>query len=112
MFNLLNISKDYKQNKKVLNPPILPGINILSNLRPKSSAATKRLQSGKSYLKETIKKQNLEKELIRLNIEKKNKENEKEYIKKMTEANQLCLKLNIMKSFSALNDEVLQNKKN
>lgn len=76
--------------------------------RPKSSAVTKRMQSAKSYLKENLKKQHLEKELIRLEIEKRNKEFERECLGKMHEANELCFKLNLQKSYSAYNDEVYE----
>jgi len=48
----------------------------------------------------------LEKELIRLNIEKRNKEFERECISRMTEANALCNKMNIPKAFSVINCEV------
>ena len=83
------------------------GINsVNTTLIPKSSLGTKRIASAKSYLKETLKKKHLEKELIRLKIEKRNKEFEKESINKMSEANILAEKLNILKSFSAYNDEV------
>ncbi len=61
---------------------------------------------GKSYLKETLKKQHLEKELLRLNLEKRNKEYERESISRMTEANFLCNILNYPKAFSVINDEV------
>ena len=82
------------------------GVNsVNSTIRAKSSAPTKKY-GGKSYLKETLKKQHLEKELIRLNIEKRNKEFERECIARMTEANLLCNKFNVPKAFSVLNDEV------
>lgn len=84
------------------NPHEFNSIN--STIRAKSSAPTKK--NGRTYLKETLKKQHLEKELIRLNIEKKNKEFERECITKMTEANNLCNKFQIQKGFSVINDEV------
>lgn len=53
------------------------------------------------FLKETTKKKQAEEEMLRVTLEKRNKENEKDFLRKLTEANQICLELNIPKAFSA-----------
>jgi hypothetical protein len=53
------------------------------------------------FLVETTKKKQAEEEMLRVALEKRNKENEKEFLKKITEANQICQELNIQKAFSA-----------
>ena len=53
------------------------------------------------FLIETNKKKQAEEEMLRVTLEKRNKENEKEFLRKITEANQICQDLNIQKAFSA-----------
>jgi len=112
LIKFIKLNYFYLDNKNIQKnnanaPHLLPSLNPNPYItRPKSSAASKKIKSARTYLKETIKKQQLEKELLKLNIEKRNKENEREYIKKMTEANQLSIKLNLMKTYSAYHDEV------
>jgi len=58
-------------------------------------------QKMAKFMIETTKKKQAEEEMLRVALEKRNKENEKEFLKKITEANQICQDLNIAKAFSA-----------
>lgn len=58
----------------------------------------------KKFLIETTRKKQAEEEMLRVTLEKRNKENEKEFLRKITEANQICIELQIQRAFSAFID--------
>lgn len=58
------------------------------------------------FLQESTKKKLAEEEKLRITIEKRNKEFEKDCIKKMTEANQLSEELGKNLAFSAFTSDV------
>ena len=57
------------------------------------------------YLKQTLKRQELEEEMIKLTIDKRDKEFQRDCVKKMVLANEYAEKLGIPKSYSAYNEE-------
>lgn len=115
------ISAVDQNSKKILKNPNadlrpLSNINMLkNNLIPDHKFDKKNTQprikpasaypNFKSFLKDTQKKKQAEEEIMRLAIEKRNRENEKDCIKKMSEANQYAEELGVPKSYSAYMDE-------
>jgi len=77
-----------------------PNTTAINNKKVVPAIELKPVKMAK-FLKETTKKKQAEEEMLRVTLEKRNKENEKEFLKKLTEANQICLELNIQKAFSA-----------
>ena len=57
------------------------------------------------YLKQTLKRQELEEEMIKLTIDKRDKEFQRDCVKKMVLANEYAEKLGIPKYYSAYNEE-------
>ena len=76
--------------------------SLYSNVKDKPHTAKK---TAKEFLIETLRKKNAEEDLIKLAIEKRNKEYERECIQKMTEANILSDKLKQGKSYSVFISE-------
>ena len=58
-----------------------------------------------NYLKQTLKREALEEEMIKLTIDKRDKEFQRDCVKKMVLANEYAEKLGIPKSYSAYNEE-------
>ena len=58
-----------------------------------------------NYLKQTLQRHQLEDEMIRLTIDKRDKEFQRDCVKKMVLANEYAEKLGIQKSFSAYSEE-------
>ena len=58
-----------------------------------------------NYLKQTLERQRLEEEMIRLTIDKRDKEFQRDCVKKMVLANEYAEKLGIPKSYSAYSEE-------
>ena len=58
-----------------------------------------------NYLKQTLERQRLEEEMIRLTIDKRDKEFQRDCVKKMVLANEYAEKLGVPKSYSAYSEE-------
>ena len=57
------------------------------------------------YLRQTLQREMLEEDMMRLTIEKRDKEFQRECVRKMVQANEFAEQLNIPKSYSAYNEE-------
>ena len=80
---------------------------IRNNSRRKTTKgnASKTKKPKVNYLKQTLQRQMLEEDMIKLTIEKRDKEFQRDCVKKMVLANEYAEKLGIPKSFSAYNEE-------
>lgn len=78
-----------------------------TSLIPFASTRTRRSQkkSAKQYMIETLQKKEAEEELIKLALEKRNKEFERDCILKMNESNLICEEIKIPLSFSVFISE-------
>ena len=96
-----------------INPNIEKGQELQSGksrdkqvtFRPKTSLQSGKQnkikpRSAKEFMIETFRKKEAEEELIKLSIEKRNKEFERDCILKMSEANKICEKLKIPLSYT------------
>ena len=87
------------------------------NIKKKPQSAYKNMNGSKTqthpnqkkhkvnYLKQTLKRQELEEEMIKLTIDKRDKEFQRDCVKKMVLANEYAEKLGIPKSYSAYSEE-------
>ena len=84
------------------------------DIRKKPQSATKTINGSKhptqkkhkvNYLKQTLQRQMLEEEMIKLTIDKRDKEFQRDCVKKMVLANEYAEKLGIPKSYSAYSEE-------
>ena len=85
----------------------------LANQRKKPQSANKSMKETRhqtqrkkiNYLKQTLERQRLEEEMIKLTIDKRDKEFQRDCVKKMVLANEYAEKLGVPKSYSAYSDE-------
>jgi hypothetical protein len=84
------------------------------DIRRKPQSANKTINGSKhptqkkhkvNYLKQTLQRQMLEEEMIKLTIDKRDKEFQRDCVKKMVLANEYAEKLGIPKSYSAYSEE-------
>jgi hypothetical protein len=87
-----NISEKEKSKKK--RPKTTNALNKHKQKKPKGY-----------YLKQTLQREMLEEDMMRLTIEKRDKEFQRECVRKMVQANEYAEQLNIPKSYSAYNEE-------
>ncbi len=87
---------------KILNPipkeRLISGLTSVVKFKPESARP-------QNFIRETIQKKRAEEEIIRLAIERRNKENERDCVKKMSEANEMAEHLGIAKCYSAFHEE-------
>ncbi len=102
-FEIFNTNSDSQQ---VSIPPPQSAKNKIT--RPFSINKSRPLTTVniKNLLEEKTRKRKAEDEIVKLALEKRNKEYERECIKKMSEANHIAEKVGIMKSYSAHLDEI------
>lgn len=94
-----------KGNKKNVRP-LTNAVNNKNQIEINIKTKYTRANSSQKYLQQTLMKKKAEEEMIKLAIEKKKKENERDCIKKMTEANNIAEDLGINKTYSAYIDEL------
>jgi len=96
------------QRKDLMSAPGKAEIRPNTSLIPFSVAGSKRSlpkKSAKQYMIETLQKKEAEEELIKLALEKRNKEFERDCIFKMNESNEICEQIKIPLSFSVFVSE-------
>ena len=71
----------------------------------KGAVPTTQKKPKVNYLRQTLQKMQLEDEMIKLTIDKREKEFQRDCVKKMVLANEYAEKLGILKSYSAFNEE-------
>lgn len=77
-----------------------------NNSKRKTTKGNSKTKKPKiNYLKQTLQRQMLEEDMIKLTIEKRDKEFQRDCVKKMVLANEYAEKLNKPKSYSAYNEE-------
>ena len=79
--------------------------NNNNNLSKAGAIPTEKKKHKVNYLKQTLQRMQLEEEMIRLTIDKRDKEFQRDCVKKMVLANEYAEKLNIPKSYSAYSEE-------
>jgi hypothetical protein len=126
------LNEEFKQMTKEIMNIVTKETNTRNSSRPKPlqnkirpiSSGKKSLQSVKapelnsaksenklnplrprSFIHETLQKKKAEEHMIRLALEKRKRENERDCVKKMSEANEMAEHLGIPKYYSAFNDE-------
>ena len=100
--NISNLRMGSSKSKQILSAIQRPN-TTLDNKKQTNINNTIEFRPVKmaKFFNETTKKKHAEEEMLRVTLEKRNKENEKEFLRKITEANQICIELNIQKAFSA-----------
>ena len=77
----------------------------INNYSKTGAIPTEKKKHKVNYLKQTLQRMQLEEEMIRLTIDKRDKEFQRDCVKKMVLANEYAEKLNIPKSYSAYSEE-------
>ena len=77
----------------------------INNYSKTGAIPTEKKKHKVNYLKQTLQRMQLEEEMIRLTIDKRDKEFQRDCVKKMVLANEYAEKLGIAKSFSAFSEE-------
>jgi hypothetical protein len=103
-----NLEKDEKisktQGKENISKKKPQSAFKVSNYSKKDIPTTQKKHKV-NYLKQTLQRMQLEDEMIRLTIDKRDKEFQRDCVKKMVLANEYAEKLGIAKSFSAFSEE-------
>ena len=112
--------KSSKNEKNILNEIRDNNLNLdksKKEVRRKPQSAYKAMNGSKTqtnpnqkkhkvnYLKQTLQRQMLEEEMIKLTIDKRDKEFQRDCVKKMVLANEYAEKLGVPKSYSAFSEE-------
>ena len=97
-----NEKTNIKENKIKTKPQsaYFPTVNYSKREAPQSQKKHK-----VNYLKQTLQRMQLEEEMIRLTIDKRDKEFQRDCVKKMVLANEYAEKLGVPKSYSAFSEE-------
>ena len=108
--NEKNINEIMKNNTNIENSK-----NQINKKKPQSAIKTMNASKAQThpnqkkhkvnYLKQTLQRQMLEEEMIKLTIDKRDKEFQRDCVKKMVLANEYAEKLGIPKSYSAYSEE-------
>ena len=77
----------------------------INNYSKTGAIPTEKKKHKVNYLKQTLQRMQLEEEMIRLTIDKRDKEFQRDCVKKMVLANEYAEKLGIPKSYSAYSEE-------
>ena len=99
-----NAKTNVKDNKIKTKPQsaYIPTVNYSKREAPQPQSQKKHKVN---YLKQTLQRMQLEEEMIRLTIDKRDKEFQRDCVKKMVLANEYAEKLGIPKTYSAYSEE-------
>ena len=103
-----NKNEDLNENKSSISESHEDSENeeIRKKKRPKTTLNKhKQIKPKGYYLRQTLQREMLEEDMMRLTIEKRDKEFQRECVRKMVQANEFAEQLNIPKSYSAYNEE-------
>ena len=103
-----NKNEDLNENKSSISESEEEEENteIRKKKRPKTTLNKhKQIKPKGYYLRQTLQREMLEEDMMRLTIEKRDKEFQRECVRKMVQANEFAEQLNIPKSYSAYNEE-------
>ena len=103
-----NKNEDLNENKSSISESEEESENteIRKKKRPKTTLNKhKQIKPKGYYLRQTLQREMLEEDMMRLTIEKRDKEFQRECVRKMVQANEFAEQLNIPKSYSAYNEE-------
>ena len=108
--NEKNIINEFKNNtfensKNQINSKKKPQSALKTMNASKTQTHTNQKKHKVNYLKQTLQRQMLEEEMIKLTIDKRDKEFQRDCVKKMVLANEYAEKLGIPKSYSAYSEE-------
>ena len=100
-----NAKTNVKENKIKTKPQsaYFPSVNNSKREAPQQPQSQKKHKVN--YLKQTLQRMQLEEEMIRLTIDKRDKEFQRDCVKKMVLANEYAEKLGIPESYSAYSEE-------
>ena len=101
--NNTNINMDNSKNQNIVKKKPQSAIKAMN--ASKSQAHPNQKKPKVNYLKQTLQRQMLEEEMIKLTIDKRDKEFQRDCVKKMVLANEYAEKLGIPKSYSAYSEE-------